>query len=270
MIKLIVADMDGTLLNSKKELPARTFEIIDQLKEQGIIFAVASGRQSQSLLRIYDDIKDKIIIVADNGGTVFDSGELIFNDFMDLEDVREIVEAVEAIPRVKITICGLQSAYMFGDDLLQEISHDLVKDYFPVYTVINNLDELSTDEQVVKLAIFDPEYNAKVNIYEKLKYLEEKYQIAVSSIEWTDIMNAGMNKGLAIQKLQERFNITIAETMAFGDEKNDYEMMQQAYYSYAMANAIPEIKKISNFITLSNDEQGVIKVLEELLEKIRM
>lgn len=265
VLKLVATDMDGTLLNSNKEMPLRIFEMIDQLQELGITFAVASGRQYQSLLRLYEGIQDKMVIIAENGGIILDQGEMIFNNPIDPAGVYEIVRTVNNIPGLKMTICGLKSAYLFEANMMEDFSHELAHSYFPIRTMIECLDDLPADEQVVKFAIFDPAGNAKVNIYENLKHLEGKYQIATSGVEWTDVMNAGINKGLAIQILQKKLGISPEETMVFGDERNDYEMMQQAYYSYAMANAIPEIKEVANFEAPSNDEQGVLKVLEAFL-----
>ena len=265
MLKLIVADMDGTLLNDKKEMPEKTFDIIDRLHARGITFAVASGRQYLSLQRLYDKIKDDIVIVAENGGIILDKGKIIFADIMKPDDVHEIVEAVNKLPNLKLTICGLKSAYMFEENIMSDMPMQLVESYFPIRTIIKSLDDLPNDEKVVKFTVFDCQFHAKVNIYEKLKYLEHKYQFAVSGAEWTDIMNLGVNKGVAIQKLQEQLDASQEETMVFGDALNDYEMMQQAYYSYAMANAVPEIKEISNFTAPSNEDQGVIRILENFL-----
>jgi Cof subfamily protein (haloacid dehalogenase superfamily) len=265
LLKLIATDMDGTLLNEKKELPEKTFEMIERLHEKGITFAVASGRQYLSLQRLCDEMKDDIVIIAENGGIILDRGKVIFADVMKPENIIEIVEAVSKIPGLKMTICGLKSAYMFEDNIISELPMALVDSYFPIRTIIKSLDDLPIDEEVVKFAVFDVRSNASKNIYEKLKHLEHKYQFAVSGAEWTDIMNVGINKGVAIQKLQEKLGATREETMVFGDALNDYEMMQQAYYSYAVANAMPEIKAIANFKTLSNEEQGVLKILEELV-----
>lgn len=261
--------MDGTLLNSNAELPEKTFEIIDRLHEKGVAFAVASGRHYLSLQRLYDEIKDDIVIIAENGGIILDKGKMIFANLLTREDVYDIVDAVNSIPGLKITICGLKSAYMFEENIMNEVPVELVDSHFPIRAIIKSLDDLPADEEIVKLAVFDGQFNARENIYDKLKHLDHKYQFAVSGAQWTDIMNLGVNKGSAIQKLKEQLGATNEETMVFGDALNDYEMMQEAYYSYAMDNALPEIKAISNFTAPSNDQQGVIRVLENLLAMIK-
>ena len=268
MLKLIATDMDGTLLNSKKELPEKTFDIINRLHAKGITFAVASGREYNSLVNIYKEIADKIVIISDNGARITYNGKMISHDIMAQHSIDEIMHAVSQIPDLKLTICCLNSTYMFEENVLSEMSNELIESYFPDRIIINDLSEIPADDQIIKFAIFDPKRNSRTNIYEKLKNLEHKYQLAVSGTEWMDIMNLGVNKGVAIQKLQEKLSATAEETMVFGDELNDYEMMQRAYYSYAMENAVDKIKKVSNFTAPSNEDQGVIRILENLLAMI--
>jgi len=266
MLKLVAVDMDGTLLNDAKKMPKKTFEIVDRLHAKGITFAVASGRDHLSLQHLYDEIKDDIVFIAGNGSIIIDKGKVIFAEVMDLDDIHEIVEVVNKIPDIKITLCGLKSAYMFEENnILSDMSLELVESHFPTYTVIKNLAELPTNEEIILIAIFDPNYKSKENIYDNLKHFEDRCHLAISGSEWLDIMNIGINKGVGIKKLQEKLDATPEETMVFGDELNDYEMMQQAYYSYAMENAVPKIKEIANFAAPSNEEEGVIRILENFL-----
>jgi len=269
MLKLVAADMDGTLLNDNKEMPEKTFEIIDQLHQKGIAFAVASGRQHFSLQKLYDEIKDDIIIVAGNGSIIIDKGEIISVDTLDFDVVREIVETVGKLPELKVTICGLEADYMFEDNVMSTLSEHLVESHFPVRTIIKSLDDLPSHEKILQVAIHDPQFDSKGNIYDKLKHLEGKCHLTISGAEWVDIISVGVNKGTAIKKLQEILDATPEQTMVFGDESNDYEMMQQAYYSYAMANAVPKIKEVANFRAPSNEEQGVIRILENFLTMTR-
>lgn len=264
MLKLVATDMDGTLLNDAKEMPKKTFEIIEELRKKGVMFVAASGRQYHSLLKLFETVKDDILIVAENGALILDKGEVIFKNVISQDHLQEIVAAVRQIPGTRINICGLESAYVFEKEMQDEIGEN-IKTYFPVVKMINTLDDLPASEQVIKLAIYDESHRAQETIWGGLKHLSHKYQIAVSGAEWVDIMNVGINKGKAIKKLQEKYAIEKEETMVFGDHMNDFEMMKEAYYSYAMANAIPEIKEVANFLAPSNEEQGVISILENFL-----
>jgi len=260
--------MDGTLLNDKKELPEKTVEIIHRLHGKGIAFAVASGRQYHNILGFYEGIIDDIFIIAENGALIMDKGEIVYSSVITRDDVCEIVTEVRKIPGTKIIMCGIDSAYMFASDM-DEVLEEMLDRYYVKCEIIDTLDDVPSDEQILKFAIFDEANNAFETIHNGLAHLAHKYQIAVSGAEWADITNVGVNKGVAIKALQEKYQIAYEETMVFGDQQNDYEMMQQAYYSYAMANATSEIKEISNFMAPSNEEQGVIKILENLLAMIK-
>lgn len=90
-------------------------------------------------------------------------------------------------------------------------------------------------------------------------------QVVLSSNIWVDIIPLGINKDVAIQKLQEKLNIKPEECVAFGDYLNDYEMMQSVYYSYAMENAIPELKQAARYIAPANYKNGVVKTIRKIL-----
>ena len=103
------------------------------------------------------------------------------------------------------------------------------------------------------------------NIYEKLSFLKEKMQVVLSSEVWVDIIPTGAKERSCNKKLQEKLNIKPEECVAFGDYLNDYEMLQSVYYSYAMENAVPELKKVARFIAPPNYENGVMRTIKKLL-----
>ena len=82
---------------------------------------------------------------------------------------------------------------------------------------------------------------------------------------WMDISRKGANKGNALELIQRRLGISAVETMVFGDQMNDAEMMRQAGFSYAVANAVPEIRKMAAFPAPANEDNGVIHVLRKVL-----
>jgi len=265
MLKLIATDMDGTLLNNKKEMPKTTFDLVNRLHERGTLFAVASGRQHFSLQKLYGEIKDDIIIVAGNGSIIINKGEIISVRSLDMSIVKEIIELASVNPDLRLTLCGLKSDYMFENNVEQVLPSYLVESHFPVRKIIHTIDELPDDEQILQIAILDPENNSRANIYEPLKVLSNRCHLAISGSEWVDIIALGVNKGVAINELQKMLDASYEETMVFGDELNDIEMMQQAFYSYAMENAVSEIKKVSRFLAPSNENEGVIKIIENFL-----
>ncbi len=251
--------MDGTLLTSDKQLPVEFDLVYQQVKEAGIQFVVASGRQYYILKQEFEHIDHNILFIAENGGFVdYGDGTLLLKPFTK-GAIRELVRAIRQIDGVYPVIGGHDSAYIENDNpaFLKE-----VETYFVKYQKVDDLTDLG--DELLKIAVCDLK-NPEHNSYPILRSFDDRFQVSVSSHIWLDIMPIGVNKGEAVKFLQTHLGITPAETMVFGDYLNDYQMMKTADYSYAMANAHPELKKIARFTTLSNDENGVLKTILEKL-----
>jgi len=263
-VKLVAVDMDGTLLFPDKAMPDWAIPLVKRLIDQDIMFAVSSGRLYHNLMKLFEEVVHDIVLIAENGALVMDKGEIVYSSVITREDARLLLEEVRKLPGTKTTICGLDAGYLFASEI-EDLADALSSGYFANPVVIDTIDDIPEGEQILKFAIFDEAGDAVTTIRDGLAHVDHKFQVAVSGAEWADIMNVGVNKGVAMKALQAKYGITYEETMAFGDQLNDMEMMSEAYYSYAMANGIPELKAVSNFEAPSNEESGVLKVVEELL-----
>lgn len=256
MIKLISADLDGTLLDSQKQLSPELFPLIEKLSDQGVLFAAASGRQYYNLEHLFEPVKDKMVFIAENGSMVFEKGINHSASVIRSEYVSAIVEAVRQIPGTQPILCGLKGAYAENDEpqLIENIQM-----YYKRYNILDNI--LDTDDDICKIAIYDY-VSAETNCYPSLKeQFNTTMEIAVSGEHWIDFSNPGTHKGSAVRTIQEKHGIAFDETMLFGDYLNDYEMMKTGKYSYAMDNAHPTLKSISNYTAKSNDENGVVDAI---------
>ncbi|WP_221390544.1 HAD family hydrolase [Dyadobacter sp. NIV53] len=262
-IRLIATDMDGTLLNTRHELNESFFPVFRKLKDQGIIFVAASGRQYYNLEKKLEAVKDEVIFAAENGSYVVFQDEEIHIQAIDQDIVRELIVTSKNIPNTYAIICGKKKAYVESAEP-EFIDH--LKLYFERYEIVEDLLKVE-DDQFLKFTLCDLAGSEK-NSYPHFKHLETTLQVKVSGPIWLDISHKQANKGRAMEVLQEKFGITFEQTMAFGDYLNDLELLQKAYYSYAMANAHPEVKKIARFVAKSNDENGVVEVLSELLDPV--
>ncbi|MFT3703863.1 MAG: HAD family hydrolase [Agriterribacter sp.] len=264
-VKLIATDMDGTLLDSQKKLPAGFYQMFQQLKAHGILFAAASGRQFFNLQSEFSSIKDEMIFIAENGSYVVYKGNDILVQELDKNVVRELIAIARKIPDAYIILCGKKQAYI-ENTAPAFMSH--VNMYYDRKAVVEDLTTVD-DDQFLKIAICDLA-GSEQNSYTYFKHLENELQVKVSGSIWLDLSHKLANKGRAIQALQQSLHISFNETMVFGDYLNDLEMMSEGYFSYAMENAHPEIKEASRFITASNDENGVMKVLEMMLKEMSL
>ena len=117
MIRLIAADMDGTLLNSRKELPEELPQLLLQLKRENIRFVVASGRQYHNLLAQFPGMEDDITFLSDNGSMIFEQGLPVFLEPMEKSVWAPLVERLREIPGACPVLCGAKTAYCQGRDL---------------------------------------------------------------------------------------------------------------------------------------------------------
>jgi len=260
-IKIVVSDMDGTLLRSNHELSPEFHTIYHQLQKLGIQFVPASGRQFFSITSYFENEKDSMPIIAENGTYVTYKGTEVFVDELDKNIVKEIILEARNIEGANLVLAGKNAAYVESKD-------DNFLNFFQNFYTKNNVVEdllAIEDEQFIKIAIHHAN-GSEMNLFPKFKTFEKNnLNVVISGEVWIDIMNNGTNKGKALQELQKKLGISQEETMVFGDYMNDIEMLKLAKYSFAMENAHPNVKKVANYNAESNDNDGVIQVLKKLI-----
>ena len=260
MIKLIVTDMDGTLLDSNNKINPEFYEVFEKLKEKNIIFAAASGRQYYNLVDRFDDIKDNMMFIAENGTFVMHKGKEVLLNSLDRKIALELIKIGQTIDNSYVILCGKKAAYIDNTD---EKFMEQVNKYYAKVKIVDDLSKVHDDILKVTICDFNGSEN---NSYKYFIDYTDKIQVCVSGEIWLDMMAKGVNKGLAINKLQKLLNIKHEETMVFGDYLNDLEMMQSAYHSYAMENAHSDLKKVARFRAKSNNDNGVVIAIKEKLE----
>ncbi|MBK5192816.1 MAG: HAD family phosphatase [Flavobacteriaceae bacterium] len=259
MIKLIVTDMDGTLLNDKHEIHPDFWEIEDLLSKKGIMFSVASGRQYYNLESKFDRIKDRMLFFAENGTLVVHKGKELYVNAMDSKAAMKFIEIGRKLEGVQLVLCGKESAYVESND---EKFIEEIQQYYERLKVVEDLQLV--EDTILKVTICDYK-GVEANSYHSYKEFNNEYKVAIAAEIFLDITSLTANKGNAIKRIQKEMNISPDETLVFGDYLNDIEMMQNATYSYAMKNAHPEIINVSNYITrFDNNENGVLKTIEQL------
>lgn len=258
MIRLIAADMDGTLLNSKGELPKHLFEAIRILKKRGVLFAAASGRQYYNLETLFSPVRDEMMFLCENGSMIFSQGELVYASGMKQKDLDAIIHATRSLPRARIVLCGVDGAYT---DCRDEQDLPFIKQYFDRLEIVEELDQAIKNDTICKVSVLDRGH-AEQGCYPVLARFSNVLQVCLSGENWADVMNFGVNKGSAIQQIQQLYGISPEECMSFGDYLNDVQMQCQCYHSYAMANAHPQLKRVSRYECPSNDEEGVMQIIQ--------
>lgn len=258
MVKFIACDMDGTLLNSKKELPESFGYMLDELCARGVTFAVSSGRQYYSLCEQLKDFRDRIFIIAENGAMVYDDkGNELVCDPVDGKSCVEIIRIARSDPDLYPVVCGVKSAYGVRENA-PVLKHILP--YYLAYKTVDDLEAAALSDDILKIALYDT-LGSERHCYRLLKDYYDTHIVAVSGSDWLDFMKKGVTKGSAIRKLREIYGWKRGECMAFGDFLNDCDMMRECSESYAMENAHPGLKKICRYVARDNDSEGVFKAV---------
>lgn len=259
MIKLIVTDMDGTLLNDKHELHPDFWEMEKALTKKGIMLAVASGRQYYNLEEQFERIKHRMLFFSENGTHVVHKGKELYVNPMKKDAAHNFISLAREIEEAEIVLCGKNSAYVECTD--EKFINEIQK-YYKRLKFVEDLKEV--EDTFLKVTICDWR-GVENNSYNNFKKFESEFKVAIAAKIFLDITSLTANKGNAIKEVQKELNISPDETMVFGDYLNDLEMVQNASHSYAMKNAHPDILEASKNITkYDNNENGVIKTIAEL------
>ena len=261
---MIASDLDGTLLNGKKEFPPHFDEIVNQLADKGILFVAASGRGKKSLKQILGDIC--VPMVADNGATAYDvRGERIFTGDFSYEKAKHILDVADQVPYMTPVIISPEDVY------LNEDTPDRVKDFMISYfrgmiTIVPDIRKIFELEPVVKISInTGPDGSNEDEGLALMRSKTDYFGSTLSGDGWLDVQRGDVNKGKSLLAMADHYGITADEIMVFGDYLNDLEFLQTTVNSYAMKNAHPKIKEVCSHITsYTNEDYGVIKELIRL------
>lgn len=270
MIRLIVTDIDGTLLHDHaSEVVPEYFDMIRHLKKIGILFCVASGRQYGSLEKLFAPVKDDLIYIAENGAEIRYKGKQILYHPMSMEASRELVADTRAIPGAQSMYCTGDTAYFEKGDT--DVYRLMKEEYLFDCTVVEDLMQLT--EPCLKFSLYLKENVNEVTACGFTPKWKQTHEAACGGKYFMDVMEKGVNKGSALAKVQKMLGISKEETAVFGDNHNDLEMMEQAGVSYAVANAREEVKAAASFLVPGNNEDGVLFCLRQFVkptEKIKL
>lgn len=266
-IRLVAVDMDGTLLDDEKRLPEGVWPLLQRLRDRGIVFVPASGRQYATLHDMFGDAPRGII--AENGTLVTLDGTVRSTIPLPVGRSREVVARVRELQRsgmhIGQVVCGVDSAYIESDD------PEFVAETARYYHALREIPDLLADdliggpEEIIKIAVYDFD-GAEEHSAPALRHFEPDVLVVVSGQNWLDIVPPTANKGAALSALQHELGVGPAQTVAFGDYLNDLELLDVADWSFAMANAHPLVAERARYRAPSNVDQGVLRVLGDWLD----
>lgn len=284
MIKIIASDMDGTLLNSKHEISKENLEAIKKAQELGVHFAISTGRDLNSVAPFLKSYGLRCECILSNGAEYRDEdGNILEKINIEKSIVIKVIDMMQKVGMMAqlFTDRGIYTAntredalkgiaYMVQSfekiesfDEAVEIARE--QEHFTKLKFIDNLPEfLETSVEVRKIFAF---YNDNNVVREMKTKLEEIDKLAVSSSfrDNIEITAEKAQKGLTLAKVAKKMGVNRDEVMVIGDSFNDYSMFTEFTESFAMGNAIDEIKEIAKYVTDTNDNAGVAKAIYKAL-----
>ena len=269
MIKLIVTDVDGTLVeDGATSINSRYIEVIKEIISKDIKFMVASGRQYSSINALFEPLKDDIIFTTMNGGYICYKDKEIFSADVSKENVLEIIEMVRNISGMEILISDENVDYT--DSKSEHFRELLTTRYKGNVKFVENLLEIDYDKiKVKKVSLYSP----TLDIIEESQLFRQKFEnklnVFVASEFWMDIISNQSSKGNGVKKIKELYNIKTDEVICFGDQENDLSMFDECGETFAMSGAIDELKKKAKHQLGSYEDNAVLEVLENILFELK-
>lgn len=261
-IKLVATDMDLTLLADDKSMPAGVDERIDALAKNGVLFCAASGRPALALRESFPAHHQGMALVADNGASVYLRDELVYRDLIDRDLYHEVLALATATEGSVPVLCAFDDAYVLERDRCHE---DVVSIYYRSITYVESFEELDVDSN--KISIYFPGWDSKQKNDEVYSpAFASRLYLTCAGNEWLDFMNIGVDKGSGIRHLAQHLGIDLSDIAAFGDTYNDIPMLDIVGHSYVMANAAEHMHDHGKFLAPSNNEAGVLTVIDHIVD----
>ncbi|WP_435130805.1 sugar-phosphatase [Plesiomonas shigelloides] len=266
MYKLLALDIDGTLLTSQGEISPNTREAIAKARAMGVKVVLASGRPLEGMLPYLNTLglnTDADFVLCYNGSLIQKAGShdvvrsciLSGHDAHALQTLsRELGVNIHAFSRRLGLITPKRNQYT---------EHEAKLNGIPLLEM--DFAELPADEEILKVMFIDEPEVLSAAIARLTPDLHQRYTIVQSAPYFLEFLNPSSNKGIAVGMLADYLGLDPSEVICVGDAGNDRHMIEFAGLGVAMGNATEDIKAIADFVTKSNDQDGIAHLIERFI-----
>ncbi len=273
-IKLIVCDLDGTLLNDAGVMSDYSKDVLKRCKADDIKICFASGRYSGMMTIFNDEIEGCDYIISNNGALVQKQEHIIHKSIVETVHVKDILKYIFD-REMAFAMYSINHIYINRESQIARIEkyEKLAKkhgfDKKLDYSLVKSVEEISDDVEVIKIVLYED--NAD-KIADYTKFISENNALCSESTGYglVGTFEANVSKKTALEKVLEDMSIREENVCVFGDYDNDLSMFSVAKYKIAVENANQKLKDEATYITASNNEDGVAKYLEQILKKRNM
>lgn len=276
--KMIAMDMDGTLLTTDKVVSAKSKEVLKHAADMGIKLVVCTGRIFTSAWIYADLIGTEAPIIASNGAYVRekDRDEVIYMKTLPKEDIYKVVEIVKHYgfyPHLFSSDTIFTEKIIFTSKLYDKQNQSLPQDKKVKIVVTDDLEKTIEENHKIILKVV---VVSEMDEIEELRKLRNEIaneidaSIMSSAENNIEVMSKGISKGNAVRILGDIYGISPEETICIGDNENDISMIEYAGVGVAMENATDDLKAAADYVTDTNDNDGVAKAIEKIVFEKRI
>lgn len=266
MIKLIASDLDGSLLDDEKKLPADFDRVMNGLKEKGVTFVVASGRDFASTEAVFGHRVNNLMCICNNGANIYENGEMIISHSLTRSQVHRTLDLVRNMENTAPLLFTMDKTYCTaGCDGFMEWAAD---PYSPLDWVDSYDDLYDIKDKIFKIAVYDGSGDIANYSYSAIRdELAIETAVYISGDIWVDVVNTNASKGIALRLIQEKLGIPKENTMAFGDYHNDETLLERAEYPFVMEKGVDALKEKFPLRAGDNNRGGVTQTIKEWVLK---
>lgn len=266
-VKLVMCDLDGTLLTEEKTITPLSRETIAKLKDRGIAFGIATGRPTQSVLRTLQSqqvLSYVDVVVTNNGVTWLDRKDQIESETYTLK-MQSAVEIFSSLKSLDVSFAIYDQRYLYTNKINTGIERLLGFHHLEPYLCeIENVNKSDIHKFILSIDenwMFELE-----NLAKKLPTID--YHGFKTQADLYEFVDRRVSKALAIQRYAKKYGYDLEHVMAFGDTSNDIAMLKEVGWGVWMANGTEDARIVSDDFALSNQDDGVAKYLISHFELI--
>ena len=267
MYKAVFIDIDGTLIKSDHTISADTYAVVQKLKEKNILVILVSARPLTGILPIMEEIGLLSYPVAGlNGAYIVADGMIIFDSIIDVNTTTLVREQVQ---KYNATLIYYEQSQWFAE--FRNFYTDYEQKITSVPVTIQSFTDTLRHWQHKNAGPNKIHVIAKADVINEIQNkLQQQFinhlNTSTSKSTYLEVVNIEASKLNAVRLLIDHYNIKREETIAIGDNFNDKEMIEFAGTGIAMGNAPGEIKAIANYVTDTNNKDGVSKALRKFMD----
>lgn len=270
-IKLVAADMDGTLLNRDRKITKYTQKVIKKATAEGVYFVPATGRAFNALPKELKEMEEVRYGIFSNGATIYDLKEskILYKNHFEMNRALELLDYLKQFDLMKSVILNGQS-YAARKDMDNIDYYELDANTKAIVqgsrVCVDDLEAFIREQgqTIEKITILFRTMEERQRTWDALDKIDD-IQFASSLPKNIEISKKGCNKGDGLSHLAEILKIKKEEIMACGDADNDKELLQSSGLAVVMENGLDSMKAIADYITVSNHEDGVAKAMEKFV-----